>query len=1518
MGADRVRFGRYLEDLENDFTQGVDRYPKSRVDAHHVLANWKQDPRNLMRLTGGNDGVQFTNMALNDQDLMTQQQQTDIQEANDNTHIQEANDNTQESEGTTLTTITTKGSRTNLSGHGGRHGGRGRGQGRGQGRHTIICFRCGQRGHYASECDATMEEVQRHRAGQSQPTRHDSGEQLLQSGVLQDDSDNDITTSWIFHQLHVVHDQTHLETRHGGRLPLEWVLLDNQSTIDVFVNRRLLKNIRRIGQYMYIHCTAGVTRTNLVGELPGYGTVWFHPDGIANILSLARVKTKYRITFNSDENNEFIVHKPDGTTRNFKESSRGLYYHDTSTAVTRVAETGTVLVTTVADNASKYAHTDYSRAVLARKIQQIIGRPSVRDYIRYVENNLIPNCPVTRRDIIAAEHIFGPDVGSLKGKTTRKRPIGVGLYNHMSIPLGIVEQYRDVVIAMDVLYVNKLPFIATISRYIRFGTVEFLRNQKTTTLTEHVKQVNRLYRQRGFRPVYALMDGQFEPLRGDLADLGIQLNTVSNDEHVPEIERQIRTLKERTRAIYCTLPFRKIPHRLIIEMLYAANYWLNMFPRKGGISKTMSPRTLLTGLTMNYNRHCRLEFGEYVQTHEEHDNSLNPRTIGALALRPTGNVQGGYFFFSLTTGKVINRMRWTTIPMPKEVIERVERMARQEYAGTTLLFEDRNHNEILDLDQDDDEEGNDSDYEPDDDDDSDNNDDDDDDNNAPTNQPNEPYDDPGILGDQPHNDNEENQQENNENNNENNVADENNNDYEDANDNDHDQDWDEQIEQPNENVNADETNGPVDHHPGGSTGVAAEPQGSTGVAAEPLPPIQVQNERTQRELNRIAWMGQQPAIYAGRTRAQAKEHATTNVITEHNNNTMTDFERDLFHRRVAGIQLPPEYEEQLATLKHTVLTQYTLIKGLQVFGPRGTEAVFAEMKQLHERNVCEPVHTEDLSIEQKSKALGYLMFLKQKRCGRIKGRGCADGRKQRIWTTKEDSTSPTVSTEAVLLTSVIDAKERREVITVDIPGAFMQGDQDETVHMKLEGKLAELLAQCDPTKYQPYLTTENGKTILYVELVKALYGTIRAALIFWRKFTKQITKWGFTVNPYDWCVANKMVRGSQLTITWHVDDLKISHADKEVLEDLLKQLNEAFGQDGPLTIHRGKKHDYLGMWLDFSLDGKVQVQMFDYIDNMLKDLPDDMGGTATSPAADHLFTVNETGRKLTQTQAELFHHNVAKLLFLCKRARPDIQTAVAFLTTRVTAPDEDDYKKLGRVMKYLRGTKTMPLTLEADNLQVIKWWIDGAFATHRDMRSHTGGALSLGKGVITGVSTRQKLTTRSSTEAELVAVDDCMSLILWTRYFLEAQGYGVDDAIIYQDNKSAMLLEQNGRASSTRRTRHLNIRYFFVSDRIKKNEVQVQYCPTNNMLADYFTKPLQGATFRKFRNAIMNNELVRPDGNPSDHRSVLGQKRAEKQSHTVAVRLKPTRSQKLAESEEKKDITQQQKNEQEHDGNSQF
>ena len=137
------------------------------------------------------------------------------------------------------------------------------------------------------------------------------------------------------------------------------------------------------------------------------------------------------------------------------------------------------------------------------------------------------------------------------------------------------------------------------------------------------------------------------------------------------------------------------------------------------------------------------------------------------------------------------------------------------------------------------------------------------------------------------------------------------------------------------------------------------------------------------------------------------------------------------------------------------------------------------------------------------------------------------------------------------------------------------------------------------------------------------------------------------------------------------------------------------------------------------------------------------------------------------------------------------------------------------------------------------------------MQGHTGGGLTLGRGFPIVTSTKQKVNTRSSTESELVGVDDMMPLILWTRYFLKEQGYNVSDNVIFQDNKSTMLLERNGRASSSKRTKHINVRYFFITDRITKGEVRVQWCPTKDMVADFMTKPLQGSLFKKFRDLIM-------------------------------------------------------------------
>ena len=174
---------------------------------------------------------------------------------------------------------------------------------------------------------------------------------------------------------------------------------------------------------------------------------------------------------------------------------------------------------------------------------------------------------------------------------------------------------------------------------------------------------------------------------------------------------------------------------------------------------------------------------------------------------------------------------------------------------------------------------------------------------------------------------------------------------------------------------------------------------------------------------------------------------------------------------------------------------------------------------------------------------------------------------------------------------------------------------------------------------------------------------------------------------------------------------------------------------------------------------------------------------------------------------------------------------------------------------YFNGTRGDKLILSADSLSVIKWHVDASFGVHPDFKSHTGISMSLGDGCPISNSRKQKLNTRSSTEAELVGADDAANMILWTKLFMEAQGHVIDQNILYQDNKSAILLEVNGKRSSSKRTRALNLRYFFLTDQVEKGNLSIEYCPTDDMTADYFTKPLTGVKFRRFKLAIMGQLL---------------------------------------------------------------
>ena len=164
----------------------------------------------------------------------------------------------------------------------------------------------------------------------------------------------------------------------------------------------------------------------------------------------------------------------------------------------------------------------------------------------------------------------------------------------------------------------------------------------------------------------------------------------------------------------------------------------------------------------------------------------------------------------------------------------------------------------------------------------------------------------------------------------------------------------------------------------------------------------------------------------------------------------------------------------------------------------------------------------------------------------------------------------------------------------------------------------------------------------------------------------------------------------------------------------------------------------------------------------------------------------------------------------------------------------------------------MPRIMSAESMPVIKTWVDASYAVHADMKSCLGGAVSLGRGLIMSSSNKQKLNTKSSTKADLVGASSYLPTAVWSKMFIESQGYKVEVNKFYQDNQSTtMKFEKNGRNSCGKQSRHIYIRYFWIKDRLDKERIEVIHCPTDIMVADFFTKPLQGALFKKLRDIIM-------------------------------------------------------------------
>jgi guanyl-specific ribonuclease Sa len=547
--------------------------------------------------------------------------------------------------------------------------------------------------------------------------------------------------------------------------------------------------------------------------------------------------------------------------------------------------------------------------------------------------------------------------------------------------------------------------------------------------------------------------------------------------------------------------------------------------------------------------------------------------------------------------------------------------------------------------------------------------------------------------------------------------------------------------------------------------------------------------------------------------------------------------------------LPDIFEDLVVDDEH--LFAMTLRKGLSERGPEALKVARAEIGQIVEKRVWHPVMVRDLTAEQRVGIIRSSMFLKDKYFAsgvfeKFKARLVAGG-DQQDKELYESLSSPTVSTSSVLAVAAIAANQSRSAWTCDIEGAYLNAPMKPTgvlVFMRLDPMLTKILVGMYP-EYAPFVQ-RNGTVV--VQLDQALYGCVEASRLWFEHLTSTLIAGGYIQNSYDRCVFNRNDEdGVQLTICLHVDDLLVTCCSNTAALRLFAVLERAY--PGKVKTKPGPVVDYLGMTLDFRSKGEVKITM----DNNINQILEECGVTKgrTTPAGEHLFDIREDDVRLDSDAKRVFHSIVCKVLFVAMRVKPECMTAVSFLTARVQDPGEDDQKKLYRLLGYLYQTKGTGIVLRIGDEMKVSSYIDAAYGVHKDSgKSHTGSFVTIGEGGPIYVSSgKQKVVTKSSTEAELIATSDKAGNGISLNHFLKEQGHAMGPVTLHQDNTSTItLLKRGGPASE--RTRHLNIREFWLTQQINDGVVSIQHLPTEAMYANILTKPVQGAQFLKERQGL--------------------------------------------------------------------
>ena len=1201
---------------------------------------------------------------------------------------------------------------------------------------TDECRNCGKKGHWAFQCTAPKKEkptTDAKRVGRICTTRDEY------PCTAQDNEKIISVINW-----------TNNRSRPLGETMPTWVCVDNCAESSIFANKDLLTGLHK-GERVSINTVAGTKGLDTWGYF-GPFKVLYNPTGIENLLSEDAVLAESEHVESKPGSHFTVWLKNTGERMKFLKLPKDEFGRQNKFYVF-VPDVKRINGYTVRERESQYTKSEVERAKGVRDLKLRLGGASDRDMMEFIRQSVAVGCPYTPADVKRATVIYGPDIASLKGKTTDAGPVKSTI-----IDLELGEQVAQM-LYIDVFEVEGQPFVLGVMKPLHYRFAAILDGKSLEHTYPAVKAIMDMIWSKGFTISRVEVDPE-----GGLAALKTLFQTdidvVGAGTHVASAEREGRVVKERCRMILAALPY-ELAARFMRYLVMFVVTRLNLMPRAGD-GGSLCPRERFTGKKIQFKRELEIGFGDYAEVFSkpEQTNSMEQRTISAIALCPAGNDQGAWKFYDILSCTVVVKTQWKVLPIPDMAVKIMNTLAREDairtikggplglMRGTPMVGEIPAGRMIV---------------------------------NPSLDVPR--FDENGELV---------------------------------------------QLRIiPRKNKRR-------------ASKAAAEQ--APVQAADPVeaPPEAAQEDASTHEDITPTTEDVVPMVDAGVDYLEDLPIKQLFSDDEDDDDVYNTEHIDKLAEELSEIRRSKRQQERR-------VNRMSVKEAKQKYGDAADAALQKEVQQIVDMESFKPLHFRDLTEDEKQRIIHSSAFLKEKLDDNgdfalLKARLVGSGNEMDR-DLYESGSSPTVATESVFIELALMAGANMKWATIDIGSAYLHSKMEEFVAVLIAPSIVPYVVAAMPEAAE----FVDSKGRLLVQLLKALYGCLQSSRLWYNHMSSVLIGGGYRVNQYDPCVFHKGDVKEQSTVCLHVDDLFVAASTQAQLDEVVELLKSEFKE---VKVKTGKVNSYLGMRIKETADF-IEVDMTAYIEECLTWAK--VAGVAITPAEPDLFEVDESSPAVDKSRREDFHTGAAKLLYLAKRCRADILPAVSFLCSRVSKCTEQDVKKLQRVFKYLAATKekSMRFRRNVEEIELMAY-VDAGYGIHDEGQSRSGLVVTVNGTPVMCKTSKQAIVTKSSTEAELVALTDGSTEILWVREFLIDQGYDLGPTNVGEDNKSVLTLLEK-RRFGTARTKHIKIRYFFVVDRIQAGELKMVYVPTDLMIADFMTKPLSGSQFKMLQEKLLGH-----------------------------------------------------------------